>query len=70
MALHTRLWVGRMRPNHSVLLYDHTMLKHTLLAGAAVATLAIPALADKPEPRRQAALERLGQRLFFDPGLS
>lgn len=46
------------------------MLKHTLLAGAAVATLAIPALADKPESRRQAALEQLGQRLFFDPGLS
>lgn len=46
------------------------MLKHTLLASAAVAILAVPALADTAEPRRQAALERLGQLLFFDPGLS
>jgi len=46
------------------------MLKKTLTGSAIAASLILPALADKPDADRQAALEQLGQALFFDPSLS
>ncbi|MFP5381462.1 MAG: cytochrome-c peroxidase [Gammaproteobacteria bacterium] len=46
------------------------MLKQSFLTSATIAALAMPALADKADASRQATLERLGQALFFDPGLS
>jgi cytochrome c peroxidase len=47
-----------------------TMLKQTFLTSATIFACAMPALADKASLSRQAALEQLGQTLFFDPGLS
>lgn len=46
------------------------MLKKTIVGSAMAAALVLPALADRPAGSRQAAKERLGQALFFDPGLS
>ncbi len=46
------------------------MFKQTFLTSAAVFVFTMPALADKAKISRQVALERLGQVLFFDPGLS